>query len=416
MDTSKTDLLEIIYDAWQTCVKPLIDKDPDELARRLARRRSKLMQRPPRAWCLAVRASDRRINPATAIIVPEDAAYPPSTRGYELEVYREHEVTLDARLLRQLVRPIFIPKPGIEQAELARMMGCSYSNLRAAIRCGAFRVHHVRGLGGKWGPPVPVLYTDRPIDPSRQLWNHADPLWGTTWKYLCDRVPDDLCQTITRVPLVIDKGDGPRTTRRHRPEGPQFAGWQWICPGCRKTCRTILYPLPPVYGIKLLDRDLHPRDANDPDALPEPMRTFACAPCHNVLHFARLNRFNWNHLISHLSGGMMYGREVPRPTWYVQRRTRPFRPNPSYPPSRHRPQILEAIVNGLSHSQTALKLGVCRRTVTYHAKALYRQHGVKGLAALRAKLGGENAKARETADKAASSCAPQSAAACADAA
>lgn len=53
--------------AWARIRKILL-RDPDELHRRLARRRLALMQRPPRAWCIALRASDRRIDDSTAII------------------------------------------------------------------------------------------------------------------------------------------------------------------------------------------------------------------------------------------------------------------------------------------------------------------------------------------------------------
>ena len=47
--------------------------DPRELHRRLARRRSSLLTRPPRAWCIAIRASDRRITPIYWLITPEHA-------------------------------------------------------------------------------------------------------------------------------------------------------------------------------------------------------------------------------------------------------------------------------------------------------------------------------------------------------
>jgi hypothetical protein len=399
MDPSNPDLLELIWHAWQTRVKPLIDKDPDELVRRLARRRSGMMQRPPRAWCLAVRASDHRINPATALCVSEDAAYPPATRGYGREVFAEHEVTLDARLVRQLVRPIFIAKPGFDQAELAKMLGCTPQNLAYAVRRGVFRVHHVRGLGGKWCKPIPVLYTDRPIDPGRQSWQQDDPLWGTMWKYLCERVPDDLCQTLTRVPAIADFGS--RKPRRCGPEGPTFTGWRWLCPSCRKRCRTIFYPLPPVHGLKLLDRDVPPRgapggwDDNDPDARAEPLRTFACTRCHNVLYFTRFDAEKWNHLISHLTGGLMFGRDVPRPSWYVQRRTRPFRPQLHRRPSRRRAEILAALRRGLTIKQIALHLRTSAAAGYMHARELYRQHGVKNQAALRAKLASEDRHARQ---------------------
>jgi hypothetical protein len=60
-----------ILAAWAR-VRPILQSDPDELAARLARRRSQLLLRPPRAWCLAVRAADRRLNP----LYPSVALHP----------------------------------------------------------------------------------------------------------------------------------------------------------------------------------------------------------------------------------------------------------------------------------------------------------------------------------------------------
>jgi hypothetical protein len=54
------DLDSAILTAWAR-IRPILQSDPDELAARLARRRSQLLLRPPRAWCLAVRATDRRL-------------------------------------------------------------------------------------------------------------------------------------------------------------------------------------------------------------------------------------------------------------------------------------------------------------------------------------------------------------------
>src|SRR5438094_266471 len=56
-----TDLEALIFDAWSR-VEGRIEKDPAELAKRLSRRRLPAFLRPPRAWCLAIRASDRRID------------------------------------------------------------------------------------------------------------------------------------------------------------------------------------------------------------------------------------------------------------------------------------------------------------------------------------------------------------------
>src|SRR5258706_11854627 len=47
-----------IRDAWLRLRKEILS-DPQELQGRLARRRGKSMGRPPRAWCVAIRASDR---------------------------------------------------------------------------------------------------------------------------------------------------------------------------------------------------------------------------------------------------------------------------------------------------------------------------------------------------------------------
>src|SRR4051812_29580199 len=100
--------LHLLEQSWLR-ILPKIDRDPDELARRLARRHQGMMRRPPRAWCLGVRASDARINPATAVCVPEDAAWPGTHRGKGVEPrYAEHQVTLEPTLLRRLCRPVFL--------------------------------------------------------------------------------------------------------------------------------------------------------------------------------------------------------------------------------------------------------------------------------------------------------------------
>jgi hypothetical protein len=62
------DLERNIREAWLRVRKDILN-DPQELQRRLARRGMKALRRPPRAWCLAIRASDRRITPAHWVIV-----------------------------------------------------------------------------------------------------------------------------------------------------------------------------------------------------------------------------------------------------------------------------------------------------------------------------------------------------------
>jgi hypothetical protein len=277
-----------------------------------------------------------------------------------------------------------------------REMGISRQTINAMCRRGLFQVHYVKGLGGKWGHPVPVLYTDKPIDTCNGRGReHADVLWGTLWRYVADRVPDDLRQTLVRVPYTIPCGGR-----------VAFMGWKWICPGCRQTRRVLYYPLPPVYVLDVLEREVRPRgasvprDANDSDAPPRPLPTFACMQCHQVMFVRRFNHESWNRLIAHLTGGLVYGHEVPRPDWWKRERKVAFHPILRRTPSKRRQMILEDILAGLSYQQIMRKQGIAKSTVSMQALVLYRQHGVKGPAALRAKLGASDLKAPDTTDKA----------------
>src|SRR5690242_14316144 len=147
-----------ILAAWEG-VKRKIKDDPAELTRRLARRRLKAMTRPPRAWCLAVRASDARIHSGNALIVPEDAAY----LGRP-DLFRPHRVTLEARVLRKLCRAVEISPPGESWREVARKLGVDGNTLRRAMARGVFQIRHLWHYQGASGRPVPVLYTDQPLD------------------------------------------------------------------------------------------------------------------------------------------------------------------------------------------------------------------------------------------------------------
>jgi hypothetical protein len=397
------EFLNLLQEAW-TRVLAKIERDPDELSRRLARRHQRMMRRPPRAWCIAVRAADSRINPATAVCVPEDAAYPAShlARGTK-PAYAEHQVTLDARLLRQICMPI-TPFSGVLSEDLKQMLGCSKHHIRYALKHGVLNVRRVAGVLGKQGWPVPLYSSPRGrlLDPSSRLREYADPLWGTTWRYLRDHIPPGLSQTITRTPEWTNGLTQVSGSERVW----HFAGWKWLCPRCGKTCRTIFYPLPPMYGIDLLRRgsESHPTETQDTpargragslegetvDDVGETARpraddcaSFACMLCHQVLYFSRINCRTWNHLISHLSGGLLYGADVPRPTWYEPQRKRPYHPILRRAPSKRREQVTQLLLEGLTYKQIGMRLGICKSTVSSYAQEIYRQRRVKGPDALR---------------------------------
>jgi hypothetical protein len=54
-------------DAWLQ-VRQSILSDPQELHRRLTPRRMMSLTRPPRAWCITLRASNTRTNPPNVIL------------------------------------------------------------------------------------------------------------------------------------------------------------------------------------------------------------------------------------------------------------------------------------------------------------------------------------------------------------
>ena len=349
------------------------------------------MRRPPRAWCLAIRASDQRINPATACCIPEDAAMLPAQLGpgYEPDYGTgKHAVTITAPLLRKICRP-FMFTSRTPMDIVARELGISMTTLQQMVRRGMFRVSHIPNYGGRWGRPVPLLYSDQWIDPCNGRGReYAEKWWGTMWRYLSDHVPDDLEQTLVRVPHWIEY----KTLRRRGKI--DYMGWHWLCPGCGKTRRVLYWPIGPTYGLRQLlgQRAACEIDAAHPDARSAPMGTFACGVCHGVMFHTCDVQANWNRLISHLSDGLMYGRDVPRPAWFSVRRKVNWHPILNRAPSKRRAMILEDILAGLSYRQIMRKQGIALSTVSTQAAILYKQHRVKGPAALRELLGGKAGK------------------------
>jgi len=223
------DIEQSIVAAWNR-IAPMLVADRDELAHRLARRRRAVLLRPPRAWCLAIRAADTRINPTTACIVPEDAAYPRShLTGDALRTHRyaPHEVTLDTRLLKHLCEPVTIEPPGEQWDVIAQKLGVHPVSLNTARINGVLRSHYVRNLGGRRGR-IPVLYTDQPLDPCSRTFLPADPLWGWTAHYLAYRLPTDFEQTIERVPayraIVSDRAYSDHPEAAEPPDPPDWDG------------------------------------------------------------------------------------------------------------------------------------------------------------------------------------------------
>lgn len=329
---------------------------PDELRARLARLSGPNYTRIPRALCLVVRAADSRISeyhhrilthhidhvlphtpnihtrrtrhlrpPPTppASLDPDDhhSSLHPSPRTPHPVLqprHHPHSLILDAPALRRLCPPILCPEDGMDWQLFADLVGRQDGSLRYAMASPDFIIHFrtSRLPHRNRGRPVPYLYpraTPHYLDPSASnLTTPAHPLIVELSEHLLRSLPPDFEQEVTRTPH----------TRLHKPSRqPLFRGWKFICPACRKTARALYLPLPPppfpptaslrqqLYAV------LSPAD-RDRLQSPAPPPTLACRPCHRVRYYSPNHKLAWNHLLLHLTSGLLFGHDLPPPPGY----------------------------------------------------------------------------------------------------
>src|SRR4051812_19509148 len=106
----------------ETYLKLLPTLSESDLRARLARRKTGALNRPPRPWCLSIRASDTRINNATAIVIPSQAIRS-RTQPYP------HEVPINAKLIRPLCQPVEL-RPNTDWTDVAKSLGVHPESLR----------------------------------------------------------------------------------------------------------------------------------------------------------------------------------------------------------------------------------------------------------------------------------------------
>ncbi len=355
------DIEKAIAQAWAK-VEPILRTNPDELAARRARRRTRLLQTPPRAWCLAVRANDTRLTPWRIPMVPDH----PVWWDAENHLYRrqEHQVILEARDLAWLCRPVSVAWPGQTPQEIARNLGAPVDMVHRAMKHGQFSIRTSQGIRGR---KITILYTKSMLDPAGILMDRIDdPAWCTMFRHVSDHIPDDFSQSILRRPIYRKTGTG-----------YHFVGWFWICPACGRLAHRIYCPIPgPVAPFVKVN------PPGTPDAwIPLPV-SFACKNCHRVHDYGRLDCNGWNELIAHLTGGLLYGHEVPRPAWYPTRRKHNKFLHRTRSP-RHAQITRFLLDTDLTHLQIARRLGMSHSHVRTWASNIYRRHGVHTRQALR---------------------------------
>ncbi|MDB5318981.1 MAG: Bacterial regulatory protein luxR family [Phycisphaerales bacterium] len=354
----------------ETYLKVLPTLSEQDLRARLARRKTAALSRPPRAWCLAIRASDTRINNDTAIIIPHHAIDFPTKPN-------SHEVVLDARLIRLLCKPVEL-EPNTDWTRVAKSLGVHPESLRHSMRSGRFRLHHYHLLGGKRGKPVPVFLNFETLDPtSGRLREPTDPIWGSVWRYASARVPENFEQPIQRRPVyALYQGD------------PRFRGYRWLCPKCERLTRMLYCPLPAYNIPRFLEHD-PAQLLNDSSFSPPPSPlNFACHHCQRIRFFSRMNHDSWNHFITHVTGGLLYGHEIPKPEDFsaATHRKRKYHPTLNRPPSKRREQVLQLLLQGDTYKEIAKRLKVGYTTVRGHVEILYKQNNVHSREQLGKKL------------------------------
>ncbi len=421
----------VLLNAWNR-LAPQIQHDRVEALRRARRTFSPTFTSPVRAACLCIRSSDSRINTRSAAIELDQGAHLMPDHDLEYVLRHPHEynlphtVWLESSLIRKLTAPIFIPWPGVPTWRAARVLGLSKDQTRRWMTKGFLRVsfRDAPSCHGKRGKPIPIVYTPSPIDPANFHGRTPESVWGTLWQVKHNSFPENFVQPMRRVPRF-------RTLRG----APIFRGWDWLCPGrllpasaaddsrfgiagesnvlelegqrylhipCNRRCHFLYAPLPIWTLPQALNHDLaidvspdestknpetaivlanrlhlcgtwHPGFHNP--APGQGCRTFACKHCWSVRGISLSDHRGWNEFVTHITGGLLFGHEVPRPLDAVpkERIRRPFTHQKRRPTPR-RDQVLHLLLRGFSWNEIAQRMGIKYSTVNRHVTMIYKRY------------------------------------------
>lgn len=289
---------------------PGIQADRVEAARRHGRLGLPTMKQPLRDGCLVLRASDSRIDEVAGDAAPD---YGPAQQ-------RAHHFHLWGRDIAYLNEPLFVGLPGVIQKEMARLLGRRSASIKSWVHGGVFRYHTINAHSiGKPGGDVKLLSTFGPMRPTANRGEAPHPVFGSIWQYLHERIPENFRQAFYRQPYYMRQGEGRR-----------FMGWKFRCPGlgeshegggaCGRFVERLFSPtstwtLFQALDIRL-DLDVGGGCVWQP-GLKDPLlhrRSFACRSCWRLRYTDHSRpRVAWNHMVTQLTGGLLYGCEVPIP-------------------------------------------------------------------------------------------------------
>ncbi|MFM9994866.1 MAG: LuxR C-terminal-related transcriptional regulator [Phycisphaerales bacterium] len=110
----------------------------------------------------------------------------------------------------------------------------------------------------------------------------------------------------------------------------------------------------------------------------------ACHVCHGVVYPSMVTHSGWNRFVAHLSAGLLYGSEVERPAGMAVERRRRYATQRRAAPQRDR--VLALLQRGLTAARIGRRVGIARASVEGHVRRIYRVHGVRSRAGLFAAL------------------------------
>ena len=331
----------LLIEAWEK-MSARLRADRVEAFRRFRRTREPGMGRPAIEFCLILKASDLRIDRGFGKSFAKGLTFPKHAVADQVA----HELWLPASSIRELTEPVWIPWPGIRYTEAAKRLGMTrdsfYYWMKKSPQIGIrYEGPHTFGYDGK---DAPVVWTKYPLIPGRALGRRPHPVWGHIWQFLGSRVPEWYELTVRRVP---------RWGRDHGTLA--FRGWDFICPGrcndsgeylgCGRKTRRLYLPMPAqtigmflndVDGFKVADDQSRRAKSNalglsgrwHPEA--DPVRAaaaragaaglgFACSQCWKPTStILAVPRMAWGQFIRTISGGLLYGKDVPMPAGMIR--------------------------------------------------------------------------------------------------
>lgn len=341
------ELDQALFKAWNE-VSAELEAKPWKLARRMERVQRKEFRRPVRAWCVALRASDRRIGFGDCVGGEGGLDARCFYKGYN------HKLLLTGGRLRTLCAPVRINWPGVCVVEAARLLGRDERTVWSWVKKGVLRVER-GGAVGRRGKAKHLVWSAPALDPQADDGRGPWEAWGTLWQGLAERVPTGFEQRVERVTRLRAKRGGVVG----EPRLGHFCGWDWVCPGrrivdgtaagrhvaCGRVCKKLWLALPAwtigdalgdrageawsaVGGIKgegaMLRRGSGGGCGSGPTASASRapgalgagagVGSFACSRCWGLRFDPVWSDMDeaWNRFVSVVSGGLLYGREVQR--------------------------------------------------------------------------------------------------------